>query len=61
MTFNNPNGVLIVQDGDRIVASTSSHTLEKNGNNMRLTFNAYDFEFTDKDVDFWKLVNMLPK
>lgn len=61
MTFNKQDGVLIVQDGDRIVASTASHTLEKTVNGMRLTFNAYNFDIENDDIDFWDLVKMLPQ
>lgn len=61
MTFENRNGVLIVIDGLRTIASTPTHTIEMTGDGMRLTFNSTDLEFTTADISFDDLVNMLPK
>lgn len=61
MTFKNKDGVLIIEDGERLIASTPSHTIEKNGDTITLTFNATGLQFTDNDISFDDLVKLLPK
>ena len=60
MIFTQQDGKLIIEDGTRKVASTSSHILEINSNGYRLTFGAYNFEFAESDIAFDDLVKMLP-
>lgn len=61
MTFQNIEGVLLIQDGNRKIASTCSHTIEQTGDTMMLTFNATGLQFTAEDISFDELVKLLPK
>ncbi len=61
MTFENIDGILIVKGDGKTIASTPAHTIEKTGNNMRLTFNCINLEFTEDDILFDDLVKLLPK
>jgi hypothetical protein len=63
MTFESIDGVLIINDGNRIIASTTSHVIEKNvaKGHMRLTFGAINVEFQEEDISFHELVKLLPR
>jgi hypothetical protein len=55
------SGEVISEPGTKLIATTTSHTLEKTGTKMRLTFGVVDLEFTEDDISFWDLIKLLPK
>jgi hypothetical protein len=63
MTFENKDGVLIIDTGVKLIGSTTSHTLEQTHSNkhMRLTFGALNVEFEEKDIKFEELIKLLPR
>jgi hypothetical protein len=63
ISIKKENGIMIIEDDNRIIACSSSHTLEKQIESgfMRLTFNAYNFEFNESDIKFEDVIKMFPK
>lgn len=60
-TFKSIDGVLVIDTGTRLIGSTTSHTVEKTGNHMRLTFGVVNVEFEESDIDFYELIKLLPR
>ncbi len=63
MTFQNRDGVLVIDAGDRLIASTSSHVLTQKHTTrqMRLTVGTESITFEEDEISFAELIKLLPK
>jgi|GEM_PF-2760164 len=62
MTFSNDNGILIIDTGQKLIASTSSHVVEKTPDgHIRLTFGPINLEFEEDEISFNELIKLLPQ